>query len=65
MAATKLPFEVKTYATSRESNTELLMQVSDFMVNYMLKILKDISVECMECLNEDSKKKKTVPGHHR
>ena len=28
------------------------------MVNSMLKILKCISVECMECLNEDAKKKK-------
>ena len=28
------------------------------MVNSMLKILKGISVECMECLNKDAKKKK-------
>ena len=34
------------------------MVVSDFMVSSMLKILKCISVECMECLNEDSKKKR-------
>ena len=34
------------------------MLVSDFMVNSMLKILKGISVECMECLNEDAKRKK-------
>ena len=34
------------------------MLVSDFMMNSMLKILKNVSVECMECLNEDAKKKK-------
>ena len=34
------------------------MLVSDFMVNSMLKIFKGISVECMECLNQDAKKKK-------
>ena len=28
------------------------------MVNCTLKILKGISVECMECLNKDAKKKK-------
>ena len=28
------------------------------MVNSTLKILKGISVECMECLNKDAKKKK-------
>ena len=67
MAATKLPFEIKTYTTSRESNTEFLMQISDFMVNYMLKILKDISEECIKCLtlNEGLKKKKADPVHHR
>ena len=34
-----LPFEAKfkTYAASRENNMELLMPVSDFMVNSMLK----------------------------
>ena len=34
------------------------MLVSNFMVNSMLKILKGISVECMECLNVDMKNKK-------
>ena len=29
------------------------------MVNYILKIFKSISVECMERLNEDAKKKVT------
>ena len=29
-----------------------------FIVNYMPKILKNICVECMECLNKDTKKKK-------
>ena len=32
------------------------MLVSDFIVNSILK--KGISVECMECLNKDVKKKK-------
>ena len=31
---------------------------SHFIVNSMLKILKGISVECMECLKKDTKKKK-------
>ena len=42
---------------------ELLMLVSNFMVNYTLKILKSISVECMECLKVDVKKKNTDPVH--
>ena len=42
-----------TYAASREK-IELLMLVLDFMVNSRLKILKGISVESMECLNEDT-----------
>ena len=58
MAATKLPFTAKTYAASRESNIELLIPASDFMVNSTLKILKGISVECTELLNEDAYKKK-------
>ena len=33
------------------------MLVSDFVVNSTLKILKGISVECMEFLNRDVKKK--------
>ena len=41
-----------------EKVTELLMLVSYLMVNCTLKILKGISVECMECLNKDAKKKK-------
>ena len=55
MAATKLSVLAKTYVTSRESNVELLMLVSDFMVNCMLKILKGVSVECMEYFNEDKR----------
>ena len=43
----------KTNAASRESKIELLMLVSDFMVNSTLKILNGVSVESMECLNED------------
>ena len=39
-----------TYAASRESK-ELLMLLSDFMVN---STLKGISVDCMECLNKDA-----------
>ena len=34
------------------------MHVLDFMVKSRLKILKGTSVKCMECLNEDAKKKK-------
>ena len=41
---------------------DLLILVSDFMVNSMLKILKGIFVECMECLNQDAKKKKKEKG---
>ena len=51
------PFQAKTYAESRESKIELLMLISDFMVNSKLKILKGISVEFIECLNEDRGKK--------
>ena len=40
---------------SRASNIEMSMLVSDFMV---IKILKGISMECMECLNKGTKKKK-------
>ena len=47
-----LPFLADTYAASRDSYIELLILVSDFMVNIRLKILKGISVESMECLNE-------------
>ena len=32
------------------------------MVNSTLKILKGIFVECMECLNENAKKKKKIKG---
>ena len=38
---------------------ELLMLVSDFMVNSRLKILNGICMEFMECLNKDAKKKDT------
>ena len=39
------------------------MHVLDFMVKSRLKILKGTSVECMECLNEDAKKKRTNSVH--
>ena len=42
----------------RVTSAELLMQVSDFKVNYRLKKLKGIRMESMECLNKDAKKKK-------
>ena len=45
------------YAANRASDIQLLMLILDFMVNSMLKILKSISVECIECLDEDAKKK--------
>ena len=32
-----LPFEANTYAAGRESNIELLILVSDFIVNSILK----------------------------
>ena len=41
-----------TYAAGRESMIELLVLVSDFMVNSRLKILKGISVEFIERHNE-------------
>ena len=44
----------QNYAAGRASNIKLLMLVLEFKVNYRLKILKGISVECMECLNEDA-----------
>ena len=34
-----------------------MILVSDFMVNSILKMLKGISVECMECLDKAAKKK--------
>ena len=48
--------KLKLHATSRESKMELLIAilVSDFEVNSTLEILKGISVESMECLNEDA-----------
>ena len=56
--------QVKTYAASREGKIELLILVPDFMVKSQLKILNDIPLEFMECLNEDAKKKDTFckPG---
>ena len=47
------PFKTKTCAAGRASNIELSMLVLDFMVKFRLKILNGISVESMECLNED------------
>ena len=49
-----LNLKPKLYAAGRESKIELLMLVSDFEVNSTLEILKAISVESMECLNEDT-----------
>ena len=40
-----LPFEAKTYATSRESKIESLILVSDFMMKSRLTILNGISME--------------------
>ena len=37
-----LPFYAKSYAAGRANNTELLMLVLDFKVNFRLKILKGI-----------------------
>ena len=48
------PFYTKTCAAGRANNIELSMLVSDFMVKCRLKILDGISVESMECLNEDA-----------
>ena len=48
------PFKVNTYAAGRASNIELLMLLLDFKVDYRLKILKSISIEYLEYLNEDT-----------
>ena len=57
MAANKLAILIQNLHSyipyNRESNIELLILVSDFMGNSMLKILKGTSMKCMECLNED------------
>ena len=47
-------FKARTCAAGRVNNIELLMLVLDFVVNSRLKILNSISVEFMECLNEDT-----------
>ena len=52
MAASKLAVLSQTYAASRESNIELLILVSDFMVSSTLKSTQRY------CLNEDPKEKK-------
>ena len=60
MAASKLAIliqNLRSYPASRESNIELLILVSDFMGKSMLKMLKGISMKCMECFNEGKKKK--------
>ena len=46
------------YAASRVGNVELLMLVSDFMVNSMLKNTQTYFCECMEWFNKNAKKKK-------
>ena len=48
-----LLIKAKIYAADRSNNLELLILVLDFKVDYKLKTLEGISVECMECLNED------------
>ena len=51
--------KAKTYAAGRESNIELLILVSDIMVNSMLKYSKVFLWNVrQECLNKDEKKKK-------
>ena len=57
MAITKLIILAKTYGASREDKTELLILVSDLMVNSRLKILNGISMDFIECLNKTAKKK--------
>ena len=52
MAASKLAVLSQTCAASRESNIELLILVSDFMVSSTLKSTQ------MYCFNEDPKEKK-------
>ena len=47
------PFQAKTCATGTANNIELLMLALDFVVDSRLKILNGISVESMECYNED------------
>ena len=40
--------------TMLQVDIKLLMLVLEYKVDYRLKILKGISMECMECLNEDA-----------
>ena len=54
LTTTKLAILSQNYAAGRASNIKLLMLVLEFKVDYRLKILKSISMECMECLNEDA-----------
>ena len=53
----------QTYTASRENKIELVMLVSDFMVNSRLKILNGNSMEFMECLNKMQKEKRTLSVH--
>ena len=49
-----LPFKAKACAAGRANKIELLILISDIMVISWLKIFNGISVEFMECLNEDA-----------
>ena len=58
LTATKLTINFKfkpkpMLQVEQGTYVELLMLVLDFKVDYRLKILKSISVECRKCLNED------------
>ena len=55
-----LPFEAKTHAASRERNIELLILLSDFMMNFYVEKYSKvrISVECMKFLYKNVKKNK-------
>ena len=50
----KLTVLTKTCAVGRANNIELLMLALDLVVDSRLKIFNGVSVESVECLNEDT-----------
>ena len=66
MATTKLSYLSKfMLQVAIEKERELLMLVSDFMVNSGLKILYVISMEFMECLIRMYRRRKRTLSVHR
>ena len=68
MATTKLSylskFMLQVYSVAIEKERELLVLVSDFMVNSRLKILYVISMEFMECLIRMHRRRKRTLSVH-